>query len=936
MLLESIHDDLVGGCSLDAVTEMLAASTPPLTLVFRATVEHAILSELLIQFEAVDEDESGCLDRVELASVATALYKQEGIRRSASAVQKEVDAGLNEHDVDGLGGFRFREFVHMVTTSPIFKLQLDEDEKGRLALLLTRLETTMARTPGSPLRREALHGIAAEFLRELADAFLGEEVDGRGCISSEAQERVLHFLKGLQFDVVPANNLIDGESDLLPDDTPELGAIITEADQVYTSCLDEYHAEGKAECITKGDLVMAYGGGECELITGVGNEEGDDLTRHEWHAYLRRLYHSETDAGPVEGGGGGVLEVLEGIKANLDVAARLRWFSENMTTFQPVEHPVALLEFAERVMNSPMLSPGVPVEARLHGHTIIQAAQVCIASLQGHFDDAEKRVGDGSGSLDAVGLSTVFTGLYREQAKGPVEAPNFKAVKEQVTRAMVEWDLDGSGRLEEPEFLSMYSTSDALGLCKPNAAVMHLVACCADALQTEKAKARAGSLRLQAGIGGMLARKGMLEMYDSEAAVLQAMVNGHIGKGLLRRDLDLYHGDAVEILHAGLKGLRDRNEIGNTLMGMEGDASKRIQGLINGHACRDHAEKLEQIGLSAAADVLTASLRGYSERAWHCEQMQELHEESAARILAAVQGSFTRDHAHADLKTLRYNATVKHQAALRGRQARMEVLQLRHDAAASASDLIKAMLLGGTDRSLVTDINAQVAILSKAFDRADENGDGRLGPDELAGVIKEYFRRHGLSRRLDKLAEEVRRAMVTYDVDRSGTMELGEFVSMFAKSAEFSFNSRSEKETEVMGFVGMVGDGITADAIKKQIANMQSKRNKGSAAKALLGKPPKRERNFSPPKTRRLPVRAKLPLATVAQALEVANDALSPTSPKRGIRKLPITGTRAEAQRKATRDKLAADEATRRRAEERACGSPKRGRKKHEHESDAL
>jgi len=105
------------------------------------------------------------------------------------------------------------------------------------------------------------------------------------------------------------------------------------------------------------------------------------------------------------------------------------------------------------------------------------------------------------------------------------------------------------------------------------------------------------------------------------------------------------------------------------------------------------------------------------------------------------------------------------------------------------------------------DATNEIATLRELFSLADSSGDGALDKAELTAVIASYYKKRGVSRNKETLRLEVGRAMQTYDVDGSGTIELAEFLTMFATSSEFSFAAPGlpSSNPEVMALVGQAG-----------------------------------------------------------------------------------------------------------------------------------
>ena len=68
--------------------------------------------------------------------------------------------------------------------------------------------------------------------------------------------------------------------------------------------------------------------------------------------------------------------------------------------------------------------------------------------------------------------------------------------------------------------------------------------------------------------------------------------------------------------------------------------------------------------------------------------------------------------------------------------------------------------------------------LRELFHEADEDNSGSLDPEELAILLRKYYKTEGTLRKLDRVKEEVTNAMTRYDTDNSGMIEFKEFIHM--------------------------------------------------------------------------------------------------------------------------------------------------------------
>ena len=90
---------------------------------------------------------------------------------------------------------------------------------------------------------------------------------------------------------------------------------------------------------------------------------------------------------------------------------------------------------------------------------------------------------------------------------------------------------------------------------------------------------------------------------------------------------------------------------------------------------------------------------------------------------------------------------------------------------------IKTMMTGGH-----VDTGTVYHLLKKLFEDADIDDSGTLDKMELGEVLKAYYRLEGISRNLDVVQREIDGVMGKYDTDKSGALDLIEFVRMFCDS----------------------------------------------------------------------------------------------------------------------------------------------------------
>ena len=114
----------------------------------------------------------------------------------------------------------------------------------------------------------------------------------------------------------------------------------------------------------------------------------------------------------------------------------------------------------------------------------------------------------------------------------------------------------------------------------------------------------------------------------------------------------------------------------------------------------------------------------------------------------------------------------------------------------------------------------EVNSLSELFLDADKSTDGRLSKDELASVMKAYFKRNHVAKNMLSVSQSVRQPMMRYELDGSNTLELGEFIAMIGEAKEFAFNSAGvgTKDPLVMEMVAQIGRSMAYNAALQKVA----------------------------------------------------------------------------------------------------------------------
>ena len=175
MLIESLNGLDVRKTSFMEITTKLRGVGRPLTVRFRSTTEHEVHEMMVNKFCDADSDETGALNREELATVIQQMHREEGVKRSLEVVQREVEETMHCFDMNDSGELNFLEFVTLMMRAPNFKFKLDEAQKRNVMDLCEIMASKMAHLPQSPISRRVRH--LEKLSLDLQEEDLGEELD---------------------------------------------------------------------------------------------------------------------------------------------------------------------------------------------------------------------------------------------------------------------------------------------------------------------------------------------------------------------------------------------------------------------------------------------------------------------------------------------------------------------------------------------------------------------------------------------------------------------------------------------------------------------------------------------------------------------------------------------------------------------------------------
>jgi len=348
----------------------------------------------------------------------------------------------------------------------------------------------------------------------------------------------------------------------------------------------------------------------------------------------------------------------------------------------------------------------------------------------------------------------------------------------------------------------------------------------------EHDRRRLAAISIQGGIAGRGARADVAHQWDeigSQAAVIQSALHGRKA----RERVDWLHENqlriqAAERITAGMLGAEARYDMQIEHENRERGA-RAIQGGIFGRAAREEVAMQHQ-----DIDLLQSSIRAHASRQVTAEH-RDMEENAAAEFMqAGIAGAVARQRvAEVD------GASSSIQAAMAGRAARSTVKDMKESEA--SGNLIKGAIAGRVTRQVVNDahmqmlnetfeevpaviiedmiderygqvlaeeLDAQQALIEQAYEvvflmhiwfkEADVDKSGTLSPEELATLLKQYYKRERLMRSLKTVQAEVERAMLVFDHDQGGSLDFVEFLTMVATSPEFKFKLADDVKLQIL------------------------------------------------------------------------------------------------------------------------------------------
>jgi len=137
---------------------------------------HLILANICKRFTEADTDESGALDKDEVAVIIKSIYKAESTVKTEREVEREVEEAIREFDTDRSGEIEFLEFVYMICNCESFTLKLSPPGvlKQEISYLAGLVQTYMLKSATSPLsiRQRHKHTNAAKVIQGLSNGWL--------------------------------------------------------------------------------------------------------------------------------------------------------------------------------------------------------------------------------------------------------------------------------------------------------------------------------------------------------------------------------------------------------------------------------------------------------------------------------------------------------------------------------------------------------------------------------------------------------------------------------------------------------------------------------------------------------------------------------------------------------------------------------------------
>lgn len=109
-------------------------------------------------------------------------------------------------------------------------------------------------------------------------------------------------------------------------------------------------------------------------------------------------------------------------------------------------------------------------------------------------------------------------------------------------------------------------------------------------------------------------------------------------------------------------------------------------------------------------------------------------------------------------------------------------------------------------------------VLKELFDAADKDGSGELDREEMANLLRGFYRMEGRSSSWVKTLREVDDAIFRYDVDGNGLIDFMEFVQMFSGGQPFT----SSLPKHVIADVAVMASERRSTQAMKQFENQKT------------------------------------------------------------------------------------------------------------------
>jgi len=216
----------------------------------------------------------------------------------------------------------------------------------------------------------------------------------------------------------------------------------------------------------------------------------------------------------------------------------------------------------------------------------------------------------------------------------------------------------------------------------------------------------------------------------------------------------------------------------------EVSAAKQMQALVEGNAARRETSELLVLTREDSAISLQALFRGKDDR----EKIEKFNA-SARTLQAGIAGLSTRSWIGSTLEQLTDPEIMARSLTS------VSLLGLPRDEKKRDEIFANAF----KTKISMQDAGEKLDMLKALFYGNDSDGSGDLDADELAVVIRGWYRSEKVSRTVEKTKIEIDQAMIVHDSDKSGSLNFLEFLALWGEAEKwFHFHVEEDLRKKVL------------------------------------------------------------------------------------------------------------------------------------------